>query len=73
MTRRHNSIIVVVDTLTKSAHFIPLHMMCQAHDIAIFFISDIVRLHGMPKRIISNQGSVFTRRFWTSFLEALGT
>ena len=47
--------------------------MYQAPDIARVFISDIVRLHGVPKKIISDQGSVFTRRFWTSFQEALGT
>jgi transposase InsO family protein len=71
--RRHDSIFVVVDTLTKSAHFIPVHMTYQAPDIARVSISEIVRLHGMPKRIISDRGSVFTRRFWTSFQEALGT
>jgi hypothetical protein len=72
-TRRHDSIFVVVDTLTKSAHFIPMRTMYQAPDIARVFISEIVRLHGVPKRIISDRGSVFTRRFWTSFQEALGT
>ena len=71
--RRHDSIFVVVDTLTKSAHFIPVCMTYQAPNIAIFFISEIVRLHGMPKRIISDRGSMFTGRFWTSFQEALGT
>jgi hypothetical protein len=72
-TRRHDSIFVVVDTLTKSVHFIPVHMMYQAPDIAIVFISDIVRLHGVPKRIISDRGSMFTGQFWTSFQESLGT
>jgi hypothetical protein len=71
--RRHESIFVVVDALTKSAHFILVHMTYQAPDIARVFISEIVRLHGMPKRIIFNRGSVFTGRFWTSFQEALGT
>ena len=61
MARRHDSIFVVVDTLTKSAHFIPVRMMYQAPDIARVFISEIVRLHGVPKRIISNRGSLFTR------------
>jgi hypothetical protein len=65
--RRHDSIFVVVDTLTKSAHFIPVHMTYHAPDIARVFISEIVRLHGMPKKIISDQGSVFTGRFWMSF------
>jgi hypothetical protein len=72
-TMRHYSIFVVVNTLTKSSHFIPVRMTYQALDIARFFISEIVRLHGMAKNIISNLGSVFIGRFWTSFLEALGT
>jgi hypothetical protein len=72
-TRRHDSIFVVVDTLMKSAHFILVHTTYQTPDIARVFISDIVRLHGVPKRIIFEQGSVFTGRFWTSFQEALGT
>jgi hypothetical protein len=60
-TRRHDSIFVVVSTLTKSAHFILMRTRYQAPDIARVFISDIVRLHGMPKRIISDRGSMFTR------------
>jgi hypothetical protein len=71
--RRHDSIFVVVDTLTKSAHFIPVRTTYQAPDIARVFISEIVRLHGVPKKIISDRGSVFTGRFWMSFQEALGT
>jgi hypothetical protein len=71
--RRHDSIFIVVDTLMKSSHFIPARMMYQAPDIARVFISEIVRLHGMPKRIISDRGSVFIGQFWTSFQEALGT
>jgi hypothetical protein len=73
MARRHDSIFVVVDTLMKSSHFIPVCTMYQAPNIARVFISENVRLHGIPKRIISNQGWVFTRRFWTSFQEALAT
>jgi hypothetical protein len=62
-TRKHNSIFMVVNTLTKSAHFIPMCTTYQAPYIDRFFISEIVRLHGMPKRIISNRGSVFTKCF----------
>ena len=53
-TRRHNSIFVVVDTLTKSAHFVPVCMMYHVPHIAIFFINEIVRLHGVPIRIMSD-------------------
>ena len=59
--RRQKSIFIVVEFLMKSAHFILVHMTYQAHDIARFFISDIVRRHGVPKRIISDRGLVFTR------------
>ena len=48
--RRYDSIFVVVDTLTKSAHFTPVRTMYQAPDIARVFISEIVRLLGVPKR-----------------------
>jgi hypothetical protein len=58
---RHDSIFMVVDTLTMSAHFIHVHTTYQAPYIARCFINEIVRLHGVPKRIISDRGSVFTR------------
>ena len=64
---------VVVDPLTKSSHLFPMRTTYQAPDIARVFISEIVRLHGIPKNIISDRGSVFTGQFWTSFQEALGT
>jgi hypothetical protein len=54
MKRRHDSIFIVVDTLTKSSHFILVGMMYQAPDIARAFISEIVRLHGVLRRIISD-------------------
>jgi hypothetical protein len=53
-TRRDDLIFVVVDTLTKSDHLIPVHAMYQELAIAIVFSSEIVRLYGMSKRIISN-------------------
>jgi transposase InsO family protein len=56
----------------KSDHFILVHMTYQAPDIASVFISEIMGLHGVPKRIISDQGLMFIGRFWTSFQEELG-
>ena len=70
--RRHDSIFVVVDTLTKSAHFILVRTTYQAPDIAIIFICEMVRLHGVPKKNISDRGSVFTGRFWDEFPRGLG-
>lgn len=72
-SRRHDSIFVVVDTLTKSAHFIRVKTTYKAPKIARVFIDEIMRLHGVPRKIIYDRGVVSTRRFWTSFQEALGT
>jgi hypothetical protein len=71
--RRHDSIFVVVDTLMKSAHFIPVRMMYQVPDIARVFISEIVRLHGVPKRIISDKDRCLQDDFGLVSQEALGT
>jgi hypothetical protein len=60
MVRRHNSIFLVVNTLMESYHFIHVCTTYHAPGIARVFINEIVRLHGMPKRIISDRGSVFT-------------
>jgi hypothetical protein len=51
---RHDSIFLVIDTLTKSENFIHVRMTYQVPYIDIDFISEIVRLHGMYKRIISD-------------------
>ena len=51
---RHNAILVVVDKLTKSAHFIPVRDTYDVTDVARVFINEIVHLHGVPKKIISN-------------------
>jgi hypothetical protein len=61
--RRNDLIFIVVDTPTKIAHLITMCMTYQAHDIDRVFINEILRLHGLPKRIISDQGLVFTRQF----------
>jgi hypothetical protein len=58
-TRRHDLIFVVVDTLTKSAHFIPVCITYEVEDIARVFVNDFVRLHGVPRRIISDRGSLY--------------
>ncbi|WVZ97299.1 hypothetical protein U9M48_042847 [Paspalum notatum var. saurae] len=59
----YNSIRVVVDRLTKVAHFIPVNTTYSGARLAELYISRIVCLHGVPKRIISDRGSQFTSRF----------
>ena len=60
----YDSILVVVDRLTKSAHFIPVRVKYTAEKLAELYISQIVRLHGVPVSIISDRGSLFTSHFW---------
>jgi hypothetical protein len=60
----YNSIWVVVDRLTKVAHFIPVNTTYSSARLAELYISMIVCLHGVPKKIISDRGSQFTSRFW---------
>jgi hypothetical protein len=69
---RHNVILVIVDNLTKSAHLIPVRNTYDVTSVARMFISEAIRLHGLPKKIISDMDSRFTYRFWTSLQSALG-
>jgi hypothetical protein len=71
--RRHDSSFVVVDTLKKSAHFVPMCTMYQVLDIDTIFVRNMVRLHGISIRIIYDRGLVFIGRFWNSFQEAFET
>ncbi|WVZ84289.1 LOW QUALITY PROTEIN: hypothetical protein U9M48_031339 [Paspalum notatum var. saurae] len=69
----YNSIWVVVDRLTKVAHFIPVNTTYSGAKLAELYISRIVCLHGVPKRIISDRGSQFTSRFWEQLHNSLDT
>ncbi|WVZ63251.1 hypothetical protein U9M48_012896 [Paspalum notatum var. saurae] len=69
----YNSIWVVVDRLTKVAHFIPVNTTYSGARLAELYISRIVCLHGVPKKIISDRGSQFTSRFWEQLHDSLDT
>jgi hypothetical protein len=72
-SRGYNSIWVIVDRLTKSAHFIPVATTYRVGQYAELYISHIVRYYGIPKTIISDRGSIFVARFWEQLHECLGT
>ena len=71
--RKHDSVWVVVDRLTKSAHFLPVRTDYSLDKLAEVYISEIIQLHRIPISIISNRDSSFTSRFWGKLQEALGT
>src|SRR5438132_11947423 len=60
----YDSIRVIVDRLTKTAHFIPVRTRYSMKTYAELYISRIVCLHGVPKTIMSNRGPQFVARFW---------
>jgi hypothetical protein len=71
--RKKDSIWVIVDRLTKTAHFIAVHTTYSVQQYAELYMDQIVRLHGIPKTIISDRGTQFVARFWEQLHECLRT
>jgi transposase InsO family protein len=72
-SQKHDSIWVIIDRLTKTAHFLPVQTTYSAKKYAEVYLDQIVRLHGVPKTIISDRGAQFIARFWEQLQSALGT
>jgi hypothetical protein len=71
--RGSNAIWVVIDRLSKVAHFLPIREDITASQLVDLYVSRIVTLHGVSKKIISDCGSLFTSKFWAIFQQAMGT
>ncbi|XP_073030672.1 uncharacterized protein [Primulina eburnea] len=69
----YNSIWVIVDRLTKSAHFLPVKTTFTMNQYAEVYVAEIVRLHGISVSIVSDRDPRFTSEFWKSLHIALGT
>ena len=69
----HDTILVVVDRLSKYAHFFTLTHPFIAKVVADTFVESVVKLHGMPKSIISDRDPIFVRKFWQEFFVMSGT
>nr|GEW13162.1 hypothetical protein [Tanacetum cinerariifolium] len=67
----HDTIWVIMDRLTKSAHFLPMREDYKMDRLARLYLNEIVARHGVPISIISDRDSRFTSRFWQSMQEAL--
>jgi hypothetical protein len=71
-TRKKDSIWVIVDRLTKTAHFITVHTTYSVQDYAELYVDQIVRLHGIPKTIVSDRGTQFVACFFGTIARIFG-
>src|SRR4051812_26785528 len=71
--KRKDMIWVIMDRFTKSAHFILVNQKDNAEKLVEVYIKEIVSKHGVPKKIVTDRGSVFPSAFWKELQEALGS
>ena len=71
--QKHDPVWVIVDRLTKTAHFLPIELRIFMLKLAHIYIDEIVILHGVPSSIVSDRDPRLTSRFWKTLQEALGT
>jgi len=69
----NNAVWVIIERLTKSAHFVPFRVGQSAEVLADKYIKEIVRLHGVLVSIVSDRDTRFQSHFWESLHENLGT
>jgi hypothetical protein len=73
MQSGYDSIWVIVDHFLKVAHFIPVKTTYKGAKLAKLYITRIVCLHRVPKKIVSDRGTQFTSRFWEKPHDAMDT
>ena len=71
--RGNNAVWVIVDCLTKSAHFIPFRVGQSTETLAEKYMQEVVRLHRVPASIVSDRDSRFKSQYWQSLQDSLGT
>jgi hypothetical protein len=71
--KQHELVMVVVEKLTKVAHFIPLKTTHGAADVADIFLKEVAHLHIIPKTIVSDRDPKFTSNFWKGLFKGFGT
>ena len=69
--RGHDALWVIVDRLTKCAHFLPFSVGQSTESLADMYIRKIVRLYGVPESIVSDRDTRFTSQYWSSLQECL--
>jgi hypothetical protein len=71
--KQHDSIMVVVEKLTKATHFIPLKTTHRVADVVDIFLKEVARLHGIPRTIVSVRDPKFTSIFWKGLFKEFRT
>ena len=71
--RRRDTVWVIMDRLSKSAHFLAIRMNFTLEEFCRLYIREIDRLNGVPMSIVLDKDPMFTVHFWKSFRKAMGT
>jgi hypothetical protein len=71
--KKHDSIMVVVDKLTKATHFVLVKTTHTMTNIAEIFMKEIARLHGISRTIVSDKDTKLTSSIWREFFKGFGT
>ena len=69
----YDSIWVIVNRITKSAHFLPIIIIDPMRKLARLYLKEIVRVHGVPVSIVSDRNARFTSMFWKELQVGFGT
>jgi hypothetical protein len=72
-TKKHDSIMVVVENLTKSSHFILVKLSYKVANIVERYMREVAKRHGVPKNIVCDRDSKFTLNFWKGMFKVFGT
>lgn len=68
-----NCILVVVDKFSRYAHFLPLTHPFTAFQVAMVFMNNVFKLHGLPAAMVSDRDRVFTSTVWQELFKLTGT
>jgi hypothetical protein len=71
--KKHDAIVVVVDKLTKAAHFIPINVTHKETNFVDIYMREVARLDGIPKTIVSNVDPKFTSKLWKVLFKGFRT